>query len=152
MDGDHELLKSDEVTREIISRLYSKLIKHKVKLEHTILKPNMIRPGARSKDFYVIPDNIIAKNTVYALQNTVPFLVPGIMFLSGGMTEKHATMVLNEIGKLDMNKPWYLSFSFGRALQASALLEWKGENIESAQKVLLQMCKNNSLAVLGKYN
>lgn len=152
MDGTHDINKSNEVTREILTRTYSKLSKHKVKLEHSLLKPNMIRPGSRNTDFSEIPIEIIARDTIYSLQNTVPFLVPGIMFLSGGMSERFATMVLNEIGKSKSKKPWYISFSFGRALQQSALLEWKGVNDDSAKKKLIEMCKNNCMAIKGKFN
>ena len=152
MDGTHDIHKSNEVTREILTRTYSKLSKHKVKLEHSLLKPNMIRPGSRNNDLSEIPTKIIANNTIYALQNTVPFLVPGIMFLSGGMSEKFATIVLNDISKSELIKPWYISFSFGRALQQSALLEWKGINDNLAKKKLIEMCKNNCLALKGEFN
>ena len=153
MEGNHEIGISEDVTREIISRLYSKLVKHKVKLEYTLLKPNMVRPGTRNPDLFEIPDRSIAMKTLNTLQNTVPILVPGVMFLSGGMNELQSTLVLNEINKLNEIKPWYLSFSYGRALQQSALQIWDGlpENILLSQQKLLEMCKNNSLATLGKF-
>ena len=50
-------------------------------------------------------------------------------------------------------KPWALTFSYGRALQASVLKAWGGkkENVVAAQKVLLERARLNSLAAVGKY-
>ncbi len=88
-----------------------------------------------------------------ALQQTVPASMPGVVFLSGGMSEVEASVALNEINKVEGNKPWYLTFSYGRALQASVLNAWKGDsnNLESAQNTLLLRAKANGLATLGKY-
>lgn len=53
-------------------------------------------------------------------------------------------------------KPWYLSFSYGRALQQSALKAWSGKNdetnISEAQKAFLKRAKDCSLATMGKLN
>lgn len=89
-----------------------------------------------------------------ALRRTVPAAVPGIVFLSGGQSEEEATLNLNAINKLEVLKPWTLSFSFGRALQQSTLKMWSGktENVEKAQKAFLERCKANSEATLGKYD
>lgn len=154
MDGSHEIDVSYRITRDILSKLFLKLNKHNINLEHILLKPNMVRPGVRNKDYYNVPFTEMAKKTVSVLQNTVPFLVNGIMFLSGGMSEREATCVLNEIAKMNMKKPWYLSFSFGRGLQKSALILWDGksENIKVSQNKIIEMCKNNSLAVNGEFD
>lgn len=153
MDGTHEIDTSYRITRNILSKLFLKLNKHNINLEHILLKPNMVRPGVRNKDYYNVPFSEISKKTITVLQNTVPILVNGIMFLSGGMSEKEATCVLNEIAKMNMKKPWYLSFSFGRGLQKSALLLWDGnsENIKVSQNKIIEMCRNNSLAVKGEF-
>ena len=52
-----------------------------------------------------------------------------------------------------IQKPWALTFSYGRALQGSVLQAWQGKkaNIEAAQKQLLANCKRNGDAALGKY-
>jgi fructose-bisphosphate aldolase class I len=96
----------------------------------------------------------IALATVTCLQRTTPPAVPGITFLSGGMSEEDATVVLNEMNKLVAVKPWTLTFSYGRALQSSVLKVWAGkkENEAAAKKELIVRAKANSLASLGKYN
>ena len=111
----------------------------------------MVRPGTNNNDINYF--NSIAKLTIKVLQDTVPVSVPGIFFLSGGMSEEHSSLVLNSIKLMESKKPWYISFSYGRALQQSAIKLWNGDNnnIEIAQKELLEKCKNNSLATLGEY-
>lgn len=96
---------------------------------------------------------MIAEYTVTALRRTVPPAVPGVVFLSGGQSEEEATVNLNAMNKLEVLKPWTLSFSFGRALQQSTLKTWCGkkENVRKAQEVFLARCKANSEASLGKY-
>merc|ERR1712169_25409 len=91
--------------------------------------------------------------TVTVLSRTVPVAVPGVTFLSGGQSEEQASLNLNAMNALDMKRPWALTFSFGRALQASCLKAWQGkkENIPAAQKALLERAKANSEASLGKY-
>lgn len=96
---------------------------------------------------------MIAEYTVKALRRSVPPAVPGVVFLSGGQSEEEATVNLNEMNKLQVLKPWTLSFSFGRALQQSTLKTWGGkkENVGKAQEAFLRRCKANSEATLGKY-
>jgi len=100
-----------------------------------------------------VTPEVIAEHTVQALRRTVPAAVPGIVFLSGGQSEEEATLNLNAMNKLEVLKPWTLSFSFGRALQQSTLKTWGGkeENITKAQEAFLARCKANSEATLGKY-
>ena len=87
----------------------------------------------------------VAVATVTALQRTVPAAVVGVVFLSGGQGEEDATVNLNEVNKYAMatKKPWYLSFSFGRALQATVLSTWKGKtaNVPAAQVELIKRAK-----------
>ncbi len=151
MDGNHSILKSKEVTQKVLSKVYEALVEHNVVLSATLLKPNMVRPGVSNKDGS--PDEEIAQLTFEALNNAVPPSVPGIVFLSGGMSEIQATNVLNQLNMLNNKSPWYLSFSYGRALQASVLKAWMGkpENIHLAQEQLLKRAKANGLATLGKY-
>ena len=103
--------------------------------------------------FFQVAPEVIAEYTVNALRRTVPPAVPGIVFLSGGQSEEEATQNLNAMNKLDLLKPWTLTFSFGRALQQSTLKAWGGkkENVAKAQATFLVMCKANSDATLGKY-
>jgi hypothetical protein len=82
----------------------------------------------------------------------LPAAMPGIVFLSGGQSEVEATENLNAINRL--GGPWPLSFSYGRALQASALKAWGGEpaNVEVAQSALLHRARMNALAAAGDWN
>ena len=96
---------------------------------------------------------VIAEYTVAALRRTVPPAVAGVVFLSGGQSEEEATQNLNAMNKLEVLRPWTLSFSFGRALQQSTLKKWLGkkENVAAAQAAFVARCKANSEATLGKY-
>lgn len=90
--------------------------------------------------------------TVLALSRTVPAAVPGICFLSGGQSEEEATVHLDAINKSTIaQKPWALSFSYGRALQASAIKAWKGTDVKAGQEELLKRARANSHAAQGKY-
>ena len=96
----------------------------------------------------------VGRATVTAFSRTIPPAVPGIVFLSGGQSEEEASLNVNAINQFDgAPKPWRLSFSFGRALQASALKAWEGKdaNIGAAQKAFLNRAAINGLATLGKY-
>ncbi|TOF85598.1 hypothetical protein CGJ15_25860 [Vibrio parahaemolyticus] len=94
-----------------------------------------------------------ATATVLALSRTVPAAVPGICFLSGGQSEEEATVHLDAINKcIAGKKPWALTFSFGRALQASALKAWSGKDVKAGQTELLKRAKANGAAALGKYS
>jgi len=151
MDGSHPIEKAAEVTENVLSKVYKLLSDHHVLLEGTLLKPNMVRPGTDCQLPCTAID--IARATVRVLQHTVPVAVPGITFLSGGMSEIEATEALNAINKYDGKKPWSLTFSYGRALQQSVLKAWKGSdnNVDAGQKALLYRASMNSAAQLGKY-
>jgi len=79
-------------------------------------------------------------------------MVPGIVFLSGGQSEVEATENLNAVNRL--GGPWPLSFSYGRALQQTALATWNGEaaNVESAQAVFIHRARMNALAAAGEWS
>lgn len=116
-----------------------------------MLKPNMVRSG--SDAVVQASAREIAVATVRVLQHTVPCAVPGITFLSGGMSEEEASLALNEINHAPGPRPWALTFSYGRALQQSCLQAWKGldENIGAAQGALLERARANGLAAQGLY-
>ncbi|PON60214.1 Fructose-bisphosphate aldolase, class-I [Trema orientale] len=149
-DGSHDIKKCAAVTETVLAAVYKALNDQHVLLEGTLLKPNMVTPGSDSPK---VAAEVIAEYTVAALRRTVPPAVPGIVFLSGGQSEEEATQNLNAINKLEVLKPWTLSFSFGRALQQSTLKTWGGkkENVGKAQEAFLARCKANSAATLGKY-
>ncbi|MFC1649627.1 class I fructose-bisphosphate aldolase [Patescibacteria group bacterium] len=150
MDGDHTAAKCGDVTKKTLEALWSYLFDHKVYLEGTILKINMIVPGKTSKRKLSVAE--IASKTTKIMKEAVSVAIPGIVFLSGGLSEIDATSYLNQMNK-QKDLPWELSFSFGRALQQSALKAWSGkdENIEAAQNVFLHRAKMNSLARSGDY-
>uniref|UniRef100_A0A915D052 Fructose-bisphosphate aldolase n=1 Tax=Ditylenchus dipsaci TaxID=166011 RepID=A0A915D052_9BILA len=152
-DGEHDLARCQKITETVLAYTYKALSDHHVFLEGTLLKPNMVTPGqSHPKGNFTHAD--IALATVTALQRTVPVAVPGVVFLSGGQSEEDATLNLNAINQCPGKKPWALTFSYGRALQASCLNAWAGkpENIAKAQQVLLKRAQSNSLASVGKYS
>ncbi|MDC6465610.1 fructose-bisphosphate aldolase class I [Pelagibacteraceae bacterium] len=151
MDGEHDIMKCYEVTSKILRECYKELKLNNVNLKGTILKPNMILPGNLSKNKSNRSE--IAKMTLKCLKENVPKEVPGIAFLSGGQTEIEATENLNEINKIN-DTSFLMSFSYGRALQQSALKNW-GKNIKdtsSTQKIFNHRSKMNGLSTSGKWS
>jgi fructose-bisphosphate aldolase class I len=151
-DGDHSLERAQKVTEQTLAYVYKALSDHHVYLEGTVLKPNMVTPG-QSHAHKSTPEQI-GVATVTALRRGVPPAVPGILFLSGGQSEVESTINLNAINQAAHGRnPWKLTFSYGRALQASVLKVWQGkdENIAAAQKTLITRAKANGLASLGRY-
>jgi len=154
MDGLHTLEDCEKATERVLAHVYKVLHDNHVFLEGTLLKPNMVTPGHENPEYKTTPPAEIGLATVTALSRTVPPAVPGIMFLSGGQSEEEASLNLNAINALKgIKKPWILSFSYGRALQASAIEIWGGkkENVAAAQTAFLERAKANSEAQLGKY-
>ena len=151
MDGDHSSNECYEKTAEVIKKCFDQLILCKVDLKGVILKPNMILPGNKSKE--KISNDEIAKLTLKCLENSVPSEVPGIAFLSGGQSEIEATENLNLINKYN-DTNFIMSYSYGRALQQSALKFWSKDikNIEGTQKVFNHRAKMNTLAAQGKWS
>merc|ERR1711970_1057352 len=152
MDGSHDLERAQKVTETVLAFTYKALQDHHVFLEGTLLKPNMVLAGQECPTKYT-PQQA-SKATVIALSRTVPAAVPGICFLSGGQSEEEATIHLDAVNKSTAaKKPWALTFSFGRALQASALKAWSGksEQVKAGQDELLKRATANGAASLGKY-
>lgn len=150
-DGDHDIVRCQKVTEVVLAFVYKALSDHHVFLEGTLLKPNMVTGGMSHKVRFS-PEEV-GRATAVALSRTVPAAVPGITFLSGGQSEEEASINLNAVNKCEGKKPWALTFSFGRALQASVLKTWAGKdaNVAAAQAELLKRAQANSLASLGKY-
>ena len=151
MDGQHSAKGCFETTSEVIKKCFEELILHKVDLKGIILKPNMILAGNKCKD--KISNEEVAKLTLKCLKDSVPSEVPGIAFLSGGQSEVEATENLNLINKYN-DSNFIMSYSFGRALQQSALKFWSQDtqNIEGTQKIFNQRAKMNTLAAQGKWS
>ena len=151
MDGDHSAKDCYSKTSEVIKKCFEELILHKVDLTGIILKPNMILAGNKFKD--KITSEEVAKLTLECLKNSVPSEVPGIAFLSGGQSEIEATENLDLINK-NNDTNFIMSFSYGRALQQSALKFWSKDilNIEGTQKIFNHRAKMNTLAAQGKWS
>ena len=151
MDGEHSAKECYEKTSEVIKKCFEELILHKVDLKGIILKPNMILAGNKYKD--KTSNEEVAKLTLECLKNSVPSEVPGIAFLSGGQSELEATENLNLINKYN-DTNFIMSYSYGRALQQSALKFWSEDlnDTKGTQKVFNHRAKMNTLAAQGKWS
>jgi fructose-bisphosphate aldolase class I len=151
MDGGHSIDDCYSATERSLKSLFKHLIENDVNIKGTILKPNMVTSGSSATKQASIDE--VAKMTIDCLLNNVPSSLPGITFLSGGQSDILATAHLNAMNKLD-GLLWKVSFSYGRALQASALKAWMGkpENIFISQDALSHRAKMNKLASLGEWD
>ena len=151
MDGEHDIDKCYKVTTDVLNECYNELEIHKVVLNGTILKPNMVLPGSACKKKSSSEE--IAKKTIDCLKKNVPSAVTGIAFLSGGQSEQEATKNLNEINKIN-DTNFLISFSYGRALQQSALKHWSKDinDVEGTQKIFNHRANMCSLASTGNWS
>ena len=151
MDGNHDIETCYEVTEVTLRALFDALYQHNVALEGTILKASMVLPGKNSDEGASVEE--VAEATLMCLKSTVPAILPGIVFLSGGQTDEQSTAHLNAMNRLG-TLPWPLSFSYGRAMQQAALKLWSQDlvgNFAKAQAVVYERAKENGLAALGKW-
>ncbi len=151
MEGDHSAEDCLNKTSEVIQKCFEELILHKIDLSGIILKPNMILAGSQSKD--KISKEEVSEKTLECLKNSVPSEVTGIAFLSGGQSENEATENLNEINK-NNNTKFIMTYSYGRALQQSALKFWSKDvrNKKGTQDLFNHRAKMCSLAAQGKWS
>ena len=151
MDGDHTIDKCYDVTSRVLAECYKELDIHNVNLRGTVLKPNMILPGASCKQKASAEE--IAKKTLECLKKNMPKEVPGVAFLSGGQSEVEATKNLNAINKIN-DTSFNFTFSYGRALQQSALKTWAKsmKDISKIQKVFDHRAKMNGASTEAKWN
>lgn len=150
MDGEHPIARSYTVTSRVQQAVFAELRDQRVVLEHMLLKPNMVLSGYDCPEKASIDE--VAAATIKCLRHNVPAAVPGIVFLSGGQSDELATAHLNAMNRHG-DQPWQLSFSFGRALQASALRTWRGvsDNVTAAQSAYLHRARLNGAARSGAY-
>lgn len=150
MDGGHDIERCRAVTEWTLNWVFHQLFEHHVRLEGTVLKPNMVVSGKECPTQAGVEE--VAETTIRTLRRTVPAAVPGIVFLSGGQSEEEATVHLNAMNAMGP-QPWELSFSYGRALQQSALKAWGGDpaNVPAAQAAFLHRARMNAAARSGSY-
>ena len=151
MDGEHSIVQCEDVTKLTLKAVFNELFDHGVDSTGIILKPNMVISGKNCQEQAGVEE--VADRTIAVLLDCVPATVPGVMFLSGGQSEIDATKHLNEMNKRKNDLPWSLSYSYGRALQESALRVWSGDNNNNskAQARLLARAKQNSFACAARY-
>jgi fructose-bisphosphate aldolase class I len=151
MDGNHDIGTCYEVTEVVLRSLFDALYQHNVMLEGTILKASMVVPGKDSGEKASVEE--VAESTLMCLKTTVPAILPGIVFLSGGQSDEDATAHLDAMNRMGPN-PWPLSFSYGRAMQSAALKIWAQDiasNVAKAQAMVYERAKDNGLAALGQW-
>ncbi len=153
MDGEHDAQRCYDVTAEILDATFAACTEQGVHIPGALLKPNMVMAGLDCSNQATREE--VAKLTVDCLTNHVPHDLPGIVFLSGGQSDEDATAHLNLMNKMDVNHPWQLSYSYGRALQAHALKTWAQGGPASAaesQEMFAHRAKMNSLARSGDWS
>ncbi|MGH8286959.1 MAG: class I fructose-bisphosphate aldolase [Steroidobacteraceae bacterium] len=150
MDGSHTIERCEQVTEEVLQSVFDQLFAHRIHLAGMVLKPNMVIAGKKSPQ-KAAPEQV-AEATVRVLKRHVPAAVPGIAFLSGGQSPQEATLHLSLMNRIEP-LPWNLTFSYGRALQDTALKAWGGSpgTFAAGQKELARRAKLNGLATSGRY-
>jgi fructose-bisphosphate aldolase, class I len=150
MDGGHSIERCQQVTEVVLANVFRELFEQRVILEGMVLKPNMVISGKKAANR--APPQTVAEATLRVLKRHVPAAVPGIAFLSGGQSPTEATLHLSLINQLGP-VPWSLTFSYGRALQDTALKAWGGAaaNFAAGQKEFARRAKLNGLATTGRY-
>jgi len=151
MDGSHSIDQCYDVTKNVLQKLFDLLEKENVSIKGTLLKPNMVVSGTENE--YQAPVQEVAEKTVECLKSSIPNDLPGVVFLSGGQSDLDATAHLDAMNKIG-GFNWKLSFSYGRALQQSALKTWLGkdENLDAAQNAFSHRALMNKNAALGAWN
>ena len=151
INGSHSIEDCYDATSRSIKSLFDYLNSYDVDITGTILKPNMVTPGLDSEHKATVKE--VAEMTIRCLKESVPDELPGVAFLSGGQTEIESTEQLDMMNKIG-GFPWKLSFSYGRALQQSALNAWlgKAENKVAAQAAFAHRAEMNKLASLGQWS
>ena len=151
MDGPHDIDACEDATGRTLEVLFAQLREHRLDLPGTLLKVNMVVPGKAAR--ILVDDRQVAEATIRCLTTHVPAELPGVVFLSGGMSDEEATSRLNEMNRIG-GFPWELSFSYGRALQHPALGAWGGQesNVAAGQAALAHRAKMNGLARSGDYD
>ncbi len=146
--GDHSIERCFEITEFALARTFAALNTHRVELEGTLVKASMVVSGQDCPQQADV--DTVAELTVKVFKRQIPAAIPGIVFLSGGQSDYHATAHLNAMNA-NYDLPWKLSFSYARALQREPMAIWANcsENAAAAQAALLHRAQMNGLAALG---
>lgn len=152
MDGDHTSDDCHAATLRVLKAVFARLELYRVPFEKMLLKTNMVVSGKDAAQQAGIEE--VADKTLRCFREALPDDLPGVVFLSGGQTEQEATAHLNAMNAAGAGLPWKLSFSYGRALQASALQAWRGksDNRTAAQQALQLRARLNAAATRGQYS
>ena len=151
LGGDHSIERCFEITEWVLNRTFEALYLHRVELEGTLVKASMVLSG---NECPVQADvDAVAEQTVKVFRRQIPAAIPGIVFLSGGQSDYHATAHLNRMNA-NYELPWALSFSYARALQRVPMDIWqnRAENVPAAQASLYHRAKMNGLAAIGQWS
>jgi fructose-bisphosphate aldolase class I len=151
MDGDHTIDRSEEVSEATLRAVFGELLDQRILLEGIVLKPNMVLSGYECSQQATVEE--VAERTLALLRRVVPAAVPGIAFLSGGQSDELASAHLSAMNAIG-GVPWELTFSYGRALQATPLSAWSGleDNAEATQSAFAHRALCNGEARLGRYS
>ena len=146
--GDHTIENCFAVSEWVLSRTFEALYVHRVDLEGTLVKASMVLSGNKCPQQADV--DTVAEQTIKVFRRQIPSAIPGIVFLSGGQSDYHATAHLNAMNA-DYELPWKLSFSYARALQREPMSIWqnRAENVPAAQAALYHRAKMNGLASIG---
>jgi fructose-bisphosphate aldolase, class I len=152
IDGEHSIDKCEEVTEKVLTAVFDALKKENVDIDLMILKPSMVISGKEAENRADVQE--VASRTIKILKKTAPKELSSINFLSGGQSPEEATAHLNSMHTQNKELPWYVSFSYARALQGPALTAWQGkqDNLQAGQEAFIKRAKLNSLATKGKYS
>jgi fructose-bisphosphate aldolase class I len=137
--GDHSLGESARASRLALHALFDELAQAGVELSGIVLKPNFVTPGLSAP---AATARTVAAATFDVLSEEVPAATAGIAFLSGGHPTEDACAFLAELSAF-AERPWPVTFSFGRALVSEALSVWGGDpgKAKAAQDALLGNCR-----------
>ncbi|WP_342800418.1 class I fructose-bisphosphate aldolase [Nocardia sp. No.11] len=138
--GEHDLAASAQATRLALRSVFAALDAAGVDLTGIVLKPNFVTPGLAAAPASTAA---VVAATFEVLRDTVPAAVPGIAFLSGGQPTERVCEYLRAL-HAHGDRPWAVTFSFGRALVSAALRTWAGAPaaVLDAQRVLLANCRS----------
>lgn len=139
-NGNHDLGASAQASSLALRTLFDELVQADVDLSGIVLKPNFVTPGLEAP---AATARTVAAATFGVLLDTVPGEVGGIAFLSGGHPTAAVCEFLRELHRLG-DRPWPVTFSFGRALVSDALSAWGGDagNVRQAQQILVDNCRH----------